>query len=79
MYNRASNLMAQSSRTSNNEIGQKNVSEEKNLENNVQNEMPKSLQSRINVETKEEISIEKTQEILDQINQYLDEEKKKMN
>ena len=41
--------------------------------------MPKSLQSRINVETKEEISIEKTQEILDQINQYLDEEKKKMN
>lgn len=79
MYNRASNLMAQSSRTSNNEIGQKNVSKEKNLENNVQNEMPKSLQSRINVETKEEISIEKTQEILDQINQYLDEEKKKMN
>ena len=79
MYNRASNLMAQSSRTSNNEIGQKNVSEENNLENNVQNEMPKSLQSRINVETKEEISIEKTQEILDQINQYLDEEKKKMN
>ncbi|MBD9159136.1 MAG: polysaccharide biosynthesis tyrosine autokinase [Clostridiales bacterium] len=79
MYNRASNLMAQSSRTSNNEIGQKNISEEKNLENNVQNEMPKSLQSRINVETKEEISIEKTQEILDQINQYLDEEKKKMN
>ncbi len=79
MYNRASNLMAQSSRTSNNEIGQKNVSEENNLENNVKNEMPKSLQSRINVETKEEISIEKTQEILDQINQYLDEEKKKMN
>ena len=79
MYNRASNLMAQSSRTSKNEIGQKNVSKEKNLENNVQNEMPKSLQSRINVETKEEISIEKTQEILDQINQYLDEENKKMN
>lgn len=79
MYNRVSNLMAQSSRTSKNEIGQKNVSEENNLENNVQNEMPKSLQSRINVETKEEISIEKTQEILDQINQYLDEEKKKMN
>ena len=79
MYNRASNLMTQSSRTSNNEIEQKNVSKEKNLENNVQNEMPKSLQSRINVETKEEISIEKTQEILDQINQYLDEEKKKMN
>lgn len=79
MYNRVSNLMAQSSRTSKNEIGQKNVSKEKNLEDNVQNEMPKSLQSRINVETKEEISIEKTQEILDQINQYLDEEKKKMN
>ena len=35
------------------------ISEEKNLENNAQNEMPKSLQSRINVETKEEISIEK--------------------
>ncbi len=79
MYNRASNLMAQSSRTSNNEIGQKNISKENNLNNNGQNEMPKSLQSRINVETKEEISIEKTQEILDQINQYLDEEKKKMN
>ena len=42
-------------------------------------EMPRALQNKIKIENKEEISTEKTQEILNQINQYLDEEKKKMN
>ena len=42
-------------------------------------EIPTALQNKIKIENKEEISTEKTQEILNQINQYLDEEKKKMN
>ena len=42
-------------------------------------EIPTALQNKIKIENKEEISTEKTQEILNQINQYLDGEKKKMN
>lgn len=41
-------------------------------------EMPKALQNNLKVEGKDEISLEKTNDILKQINQYLDEEKKKL-
>ena len=75
MYNRASNLMSQSgNRTSNK---QEDVLEAKQKQNN---DIPKALkQNKIKIENKEEISTERTQDILNQINQYLNEEKKKMN
>lgn len=42
-------------------------------------EQPKALQRKINVENQEEVSIEKTTDILNQINEYLDKEKKNLN
>lgn len=42
-------------------------------------EIPKALQSNIKIENSEEISLEKTNDILKQINDYLDQEKKKLN
>lgn len=43
------------------------------------NEMPKALQNDLKVDGKDEISLEKTNDILKQINEYLDQEKKKLN
>lgn len=77
MYNRASNIMSQSNRTNNNKI-EINPSESKNIQQDT-DEMPKALQSKIKVENKSEVSEAKTAEILNQINQYLDEEKNKTN
>ena len=85
MYNRASNLMAQSGNrktSSKQEIA--DIKQNQDMEVNSKpyeqtDEMPRALQNKIKIENKEEISTEKTQEILNQINQYLDEEKKKMN
>ncbi len=85
MYNRASNLMAQSGNrkiSSKQEIA--DIKQNQDMEANSKlyeqtDEMPRALQNKIKIENKEEISTEKTQEILNQINQYLDEEKKKMN
>ena len=42
------------------------------------NEEPETLQNNIKIENTEEITLEKTTDILNQINQYLDEEKKKL-
>ena len=42
-------------------------------------QQPKSLDNKINLENSKEVSIEKTTEILNQINAYLDEEKKNLN
>lgn len=42
-------------------------------------EIPRALQNNIKIENSEEISIEKTNDILKQINEYLDKEKKKLN
>ena len=85
MYNRASNLMAQSGNrkiSSKQEIA--DIKQNQDMEANSKtyeqtDEIPTALQNKIKIENKEEISTEKTQEILNQINQYLDEEKKKMN
>ena len=41
-------------------------------------EVPKALQKNIKIENAQEVSIEKTTEILNQMNQYLNEEKKKL-
>lgn len=76
MYNRASNIMAQSNRANNNNKIEKNQNE--NISQNIE-EMPKALQNNINIENKEEVSEQKTAEILNQINQYLDEEKNRTN
>ena len=45
---------------------------------NKSSEMPRSLRNDLKVDGKDEISIEKTNDILKQINEYLDEEKKKL-
>lgn len=76
MYNRASNIMSQGNRIkNNNQIERtKNESISQNIE-----EMPKALQNNIKIENKEEVSEQKTAEILNQINQYLDEEKNRTN
>ena len=42
-------------------------------------EQPKSLQNKIKIENSGDVSIEKTTDILNQINAYLDEEKKNLN
>lgn len=41
-------------------------------------DLPKALKKDIKIENTEEVSLEKTADILNQINQYLDKEKKKM-
>ena len=74
MYNRTSNLLKNNTQNSNNRNAEKT-----NQINNQKNEKPKTLNREIKIENKEEISIEKTNDILNQINQYLDEEKKKLN
>lgn len=74
MYNRTSNLLKNNTQNSNNINAEKT-----NQINNQKNEKPKTLNREIKIENKEEISIEKTNDILNQINQYLDEEKKKLN
>lgn len=78
MYNRASNIMSQSNRANSNNQIERTQSENKDIQKNI-DEMPKALQSKIKIENKSEVSKEKTTEILNQINQYLDEEKNKTN
>lgn len=74
MYNRTSNLLK------NNNQGPVKKTENSNIAgSNLRKEEPKTLNRDIKIENKEEISIEKTNDILNQINQYLDEEKKKLN
>ena len=48
--------------------------------NNVGNEnKSNAMQRKINIENKDDISLEKTTDILNQINEYLDKEKKNLN
>lgn len=44
-----------------------------------ENEQPKALQNKIKIDNSEKVSVEKTTDILNQINAYLDEEKKNLN
>ena len=64
IYNRTSNLLKENSEVN------------KKIKNETKGE---TLNKKITVNSKEEISIEKTNEILNEINKYLDEEKKKLN
>ena len=74
MYNRTSNLLK------NNNQGPVKKTENSNIAgSSLRKEEPKTLNREIKIENKEEISIEKTNDILNQINQYLEEEKKKLN
>lgn len=85
-YNRASSMM-NTKNTSN--VNRKPVTNIPNTVKTMQrpnltktenksNEMPRALQNDLKVDGRDEISIEKTNDILKQINQYLDEEKKKL-
>lgn len=72
MYKRASDIVKQGKE------GRTDNQEKQNTEMNNEEELPKALTNKIKIENPEEISIDKTTEILNQINQYLDEEKKKL-
>lgn len=74
MYNRTSNLLK-----NNNQGPVKKTENSNRTDSSLRKEEPKTLNRDIKIENKEEISIEKTNDILNQINQYLDEEKKKLN
>ena len=58
----------------------KNLQEQRkaNTDNSMK-EQPKALQNKIKIENQGEVSLEKTTDILNQINAYLDEEKKNLN
>ena len=72
MYKRASDIVRQGQ-----EERTENI-EKQNTKMNNEEELPKALTNKIKIENPEEVSIDKTTEILNQINQYLDEEKKKL-
>ena len=81
-YNRATSLVG--TKTNNPQAQNPNIT--KNIPkqdlNNTESksyEMPKALQNDLKVEGRDEISLEKTNDILKQINEYLDQEKKKLN
>ena len=74
IYNRTSDLLKENSTVSKNKRVENGQKEE--VDNRTKQE---TLNKEIIVNSKEEISIEKTNEILNEINKYLDEEKKKLN
>ena len=87
MYNRASNMIEKKDDTyekiKEDAVENKTINEDKKVEDDIKEvnndlEKPKALQREIQIENKEEVSLDKTTEILNQINQYLDEEKKKL-
>lgn len=75
MYNRTSNLLKNNTQSST----KRNENTENKPKSNSTKQKPKALNREIKIENKEEISIERTNDILNQINKYLDEEKKKLN
>lgn len=85
MYTRASNMIEKKDVTFESQeenVEAKKVVENDNItENNQKEEELNSLETltnNIKIENKEELSLDKTAEILNQMNQYLDEEKKKL-
>ncbi len=84
MYNRASNMISKTKQQENayKKNSKDNVSidikQSKYNESNKDLGIPKALQKNTQVDNKQEVSMEKTAEILNQMNQYLDEEKKKL-
>ena len=85
MYNRASNMMEKKENTF--EKIEKSEKEEKKLdntteeiqkENEEEQDTLETLTNNIKIEKNEDVPLDKTTDILNQINQYLDEEKKKL-
>lgn len=56
-----------------------NQEKRENIHKGREEEQPKALQSKIKIEDTGDVSLEKTTDILNQINAYLDEEKKNLN
>ena len=85
MYNRASNMIEKRpsrppvEKTVNNHKKEENTSKKVKRQEIEDLEVPKALQNNLKIENSENISLERTTDILNQINQYLDEEKKKLN
>lgn len=84
-YNRASaiiktqNTISKSDTTSSNKKNTTSNSKSNSKQKDTKSEeLPKALNKQIKVEKKEEISLEKANDILKQINEYLDNEKKKI-
>ena len=84
MYNRASNMMEKKENTfekieksEKEEKKADNTTEEIQKENEEEQDTLETLTNNIKIEKNEEVPLDKTTEILNQINQYLDEEKKK--
>ena len=78
MYNRASSMIEKKEHVvkKKEETKEEKVKEKTKEENKEEKD---TLKNNIKIENTEEIPMEKTTEILNQINQYLDEEKKKLN
>lgn len=81
IYERASNIIDK--KESNTEINNNYIEKTSSNKNKIEStdedpDIPKALRNNIKIENTEDVSIEKTTEILNQINQYLDEEKKKL-
>ncbi len=74
MYNRASNMIEKKDHTFEKIEKVKDDTKKENSDL----EKPKALQRNIKIENADKVSMEKTTEILNQMNQYLDEEKKKL-
>ena len=85
MYNRASNMIEKRpsrppvEKTVNNHKKEENTSKKVKRQEIEDLELPRALQNNLKIENSENISLERTTDILNQINQYLDEEKKKLN
>ena len=77
MYKRASDIVKQG-KVSSQDIRKKNPTQQ-SMKTNNDDELPKALTNKIKIENTEEVPMERTKEILNQINKYLDEEKKKIN
>ena len=85
MYNRASNMMEKKENTfekiEKSEKEEKkvdNITEEIQKENEEEQDTLETLTNNIKIEKNEEVPLDKTTEILNQIHKYLDEEKKKL-
>ncbi len=87
MYDRASSMIDNRERVNKVQKEEKEIKEEEKseelkeiekLESKEDLEIPKALQNNIKIENAEDVPMEKTTEILNQINQYLNKEKKKL-
>ena len=76
MYQRTSNIVGNRNKSQTN-LKYNQPKKLNNMSNKKEEELPKALSKEKN-EKSEEISLDKTQDILKQINEYLDEEKKKL-